>query len=402
MADLRKGAFRPSMLQLDVLSSFAICGAGALVGAAMLRPSLTHDAVDAEALRICRSGYAVIGVGLVQPLALESPLPLWSQAAMVFGAIGGVVMIGWALAALSGDRDLRIAMWPALAAVLAVVLAAWPAGTPGMTIVCAVGLAAASSLLAWLGRRLLWRPRDVHERLIGVIVVIMVASSALRASYLLTWSGSYESHLMYMPPMMVTPFTLLYGVLPVVFVTLLHNVINARLLARLHQRAMTDHLTGLLSRHALAEGASTVIARVLQGEGRLAVIMVDLDHFKQINDLHGHAGGDAVLRHAAQVLQAHLRAEALLARYGGEEFVALAPVSDLPLARRVAERMRRGLEETAWGDVLPGLVKVTASLGVTLLASDESLEHALARADEALYRAKNGGRNQVQVGLAAA
>ncbi|MGZ5205623.1 MAG: GGDEF domain-containing protein, partial [Caldimonas sp.] len=195
---------------------------------------------------------------------------------------------------------------------------------------------------------------------------------------------------------------LLYGVLPVVFAMLLHNVINARLLARLHQRAMTDHLTGSLSRHALADGASTLIAHARQADGGLAVIMVDFDHFKQINDRHGHAGGDSVLRHAVQVLQAQLRGEALLARYGGEEFVVLAPVPDLPVARRVAERMRQALEETAWSDVVPGLIKVTASLGVTLLARDESLEHALARADEALYRAKNGGRNQVQVGLAAA
>ena len=390
------------MLQLDVLSSFAICGAGALVGAVMLRPTLTHDAAGAEALRICRGGYAVLGVGLLQPVALEAPLPMWSQGAMAFGAIGGVVMIGWALAALASDRTSRTAMWLTLAAVVAVVLAALPAGTQGMTVACTLGLAVASSLTAWLGRRLLWRPRDMHEQLIGVTVVLMVVSSALRASYLLTWSGPYESHLMYVPPMMVTPFTLLYGVLPIVFATLLHNVINARLLARLHQRAMTDHLTGSLSRHALADGAATLIARVRAGDGQLAVIMVDLDCFKQINDQHGHSGGDAVLRHAAQVLQAHLRAEALLVRYGGEEFVALAHVSDLPVARRVAERMRRGLEETTWPDVLPGLVKVTASLGVTLLSSDESLEHALARADEALYRAKNGGRNQVQVGLAAA
>ncbi|HEX7442203.1 MAG TPA: GGDEF domain-containing protein [Caldimonas sp.] len=390
------------MLQLDVLSSFAICGAGALVGAAMLRPSLTHDAACAEALRICRGGYAVIGVGLVQPVALEAPLPLWSQATMAFGSIGGVVMIGWALAALAGDRASRSAMSVTLAAVFAVVLAALPAGTRGMTVVCTLGLAAASSLLAWLGRRLLLRPRDMHERLISVTIAIMVLSSALRASYLQTWSGPYESHLLHVPPMMLTPFTLLYGVLPVVFAMLLHNVINARMLARLHQRAMTDHLTGSLSRHALADGASTLIARARQGDGRLAVIMVDLDHFKLINDQHGHAGGDAVLRHAAHVLQSQLRADALLARYGGEEFVALAHVSDLPVARRVAERMRQGLEKTTWPDVLPGLVKVTASFGVTLLASDESLEHALARADEALYRAKDGGRNQVQVGLAAA
>ena len=390
------------MLQLDVLSSFAICGAGALVGAAMLRPSLTHDAAGAEALRICRSGYAVIGVGLVQPVALEAPLPLWSQATMAFGAVGGVVMIGWALAALAGERTARTAMWLTLAVVFAIVLAALPAGTPGMTAVCTLGLAAGSSLTTWLGRRLLWRPRDMHERLVGVAIVLMVTSSALRASYLLTWSGPYESHLMYAPPMMVTPFTLLYGVLPVVFAMLLHNVIDARLLARLRQQAMTDHLTGSLSRHALADGASTLIAHARQGDGRLAVIMVDFDHFKQINDQHGHAGGDAVLRHAVQLLQVQLRGEALLARYGGEEFVALVPVSDLPVARRVAERMRQALEETTWPDVLPGLIKVTASMGVTLLARDESLEHALARADEALYRAKNGGRNQVQVGLAAA
>jgi len=324
---------------------------------------------------------------------------------MVFGAVGGVVMIGWALAALAalaGNRLSHIAIGATIAAVFALVLAALPAGTHGVTVVCALGLAAASVLTVWLGRRLVWRPRDVHERLIGVTLILMVLSSLLRASYLWTWHGPYESHLMHVPPMMVTPFTLMYGVLPVVFATLLHNVINARLLVRLHQRAMVDQLTGSLSRHALADGAATLIAAARQGEDRLAVIMLDLDLFKQINDRHGHAGGDAVLRQAAQVLQVQLRGDALLVRYGGEEFVALAPVSDLHSARRVAERMRMGLEQTSWTDVLPGLVTVTASLGVTLLDSDESLEHALARADEALYRAKNGGRNQVQVGLAAA
>jgi len=268
------------MLQLDVLSSFAICGAGALLGAAMLRPSLTHDAAGAEALRICRSGYAVIGFGLLQPMALEIPLPLLSQAAMVFGSVGGVIMIGWSLAALAGERIASTAMWLTLAAVFAIVLAALPAGTQGMNVVCALGLAAASSLTAWLGRRLLRRPRDLHERLIDATIGLMVLSSALRVSYLLTWSGPYESHLMYLPPMMVTPFTLLYGVLPVVFAMLLHNVINARLLARLHQRAMTDHLTGSLSRHALVDGASSLIAHARQGDGELAVIMVDFDHFK--------------------------------------------------------------------------------------------------------------------------
>jgi hypothetical protein len=232
------------MLQLDVLSSFALCGAGALVG-----------------------------VGLLQPVALEFPLPLWSQALMAYVSIGGLIMIGWALAAIAGGRPSRPTMWFTLAAVFAVVRAALPAGTRGMTVVCALGWVAGASLAPWLGRCLIRRPRDVDERLIGVTILLMRLTSALRASDLLMWSAPFESHLMHVPPMMVTPFALLYGVLPVVFATLLHDVINARRLARLHRRAMTNHLTGSLSRHALADGASTLTALTRQGSGRLAVIM---------------------------------------------------------------------------------------------------------------------------------
>jgi diguanylate cyclase (GGDEF)-like protein len=390
------------MLHLDVFSSFAICGSGALVGAAMLRPSLTPDPRDAEALRICRAAYVALGLGLVQPVAQDLPLPLWSQAALALGALSGVLAIGWALAALSGARVRLSTLWPMLGVMLCLVLGAWPAGTRGMTIVCGIGLAAVSSVLCGLGRRLLLRPRDVHERLIGMVMVLMLLSSLLRASYLLTWQGPWESHLLHVPPGLLTPFAVLYGVLPVVFATLLHNVIHARLLARLHQRAMTDHLTGSLSRHALAEGAASLVERTRAASGQLAVLMVDLDRFKQINDRHGHAAGDAVLRQASRLLQALVRTDALVARYGGEEFVALVPVADVALARRVAERLRTGIEGFEWSEVLPGLDALTVSVGVTLLASDEALEAALARADEALYRAKNGGRNQVQMGLAAA
>ena len=148
--------------------------------------------------------------GCLQTVAVEGPLPLWSQVTGAFAAIGGLVMFGWALAALAGKPRSRNAMWITLAAVFAVVLAALPAGTPGMVLVCALGLAAGSLLTAWLGRRLLLRPRDRHERLIGVTIVIMVLSSGLRATYLLTWRGPFESHLMYVPPMMVTPFVLSY------------------------------------------------------------------------------------------------------------------------------------------------------------------------------------------------
>ena len=390
------------MLQLDVLSAYAICGASALAGGVLLQPSLTHDAAGSEALRIVRAAFLVLGVGLLQTVLQPGTLPLWSQAVATFGAVAGLALMGWALAALAGERTARPAMWLMSTAVLAGVLAAVPAGSRGLTWVCTLGLAAASALIGWKSRRILLRPHNAHEKLLGVTVVVMGAASALRASYLWTWDGPFEPHLMHLPPVMMTPFALTYCVLPAGFAMLFNNVINARLQERLHLRAMTDHLTGALSRHALADGALTLIAKDREGHGRLAVVMVDLDHFKHVNDRHGHAAGDAVLRHAAQGLMSQLRADALLARYGGEEFVALVPVSDLPSARKAAERMRLGLEETVWSDVVPGLKRVTASVGVTLLAPEESLERALARADEALYRAKHGGRNQVQVGMAAA
>jgi hypothetical protein len=90
------------MLQLDVLSAFAICGAGSLVGASVLRPSLCPDTAGAEALRLTRGGYIAIGVGLTLPVLLDAPLPLWGQAVMTLGSVGGVFMLAWALAALAG------------------------------------------------------------------------------------------------------------------------------------------------------------------------------------------------------------------------------------------------------------------------------------------------------------
>jgi diguanylate cyclase (GGDEF)-like protein len=131
----------------------------------------------------------------------------------------------------------------------------------------------------------------------------------------------------------------------------------------------------------------------------VAVLMLDLDRFKGINDTYGHHTGDAVLQMAAVVLQAHLRNGALLARYGGEEFVAIVPVEGLPSARRVAERLRHAVETADWRVGLQLADSVTVSVGVAIVGAAESLDTALKRADEALYRAKRDGRNQCQVGL---
>jgi diguanylate cyclase (GGDEF)-like protein len=124
--------------------------------------------------------------------------------------------------------------------------------------------------------------------------------------------------------------------------------------------------------------------------------MIDIDHFKRINDSHGHAVGDQVLRHASRVLAAGLRERDRLGRVGGEEFVAVLPGATLAQARQVAERMRNAVDAARL--IGPsGEVRFTVSIGVACAQVAESADGLLERADAALYAAKNGGRNAVVI-----
>ncbi|MEF3193408.1 MAG: sensor domain-containing diguanylate cyclase, partial [Halothiobacillaceae bacterium] len=171
-----------------------------------------------------------------------------------------------------------------------------------------------------------------------------------------------------------------------------------RLLDALQRQATYDELTGLLNRRQLFELAERELARIRRGQVRpAALILLDVDHFKRINDTYGHLAGDAVLRHLGQRLLANLRVEDIAARYGGEEFLLLLPDTPLDAARVLAERLRMDAEgSTVISD--GQMLRYTLSLGVAAFtAQDASLEEAIARADAALYRAKEGGRNRVEV-----
>jgi diguanylate cyclase (GGDEF)-like protein len=156
--------------------------------------------------------------------------------------------------------------------------------------------------------------------------------------------------------------------------------------ARLDRLTRIDSLTGALNRR----GAR----KLLEADAPLAVVICDLDHFKRINDLHGHAEGDAVLARVATLLAASVRAEDMVVRWGGEEFVLLLPRLDLARAARVAARARLAMAAQLF---TPQHQPITLSFGVAERRGGEAVDQVIRRADEALYRAKRSGRNQVRV-----
>jgi diguanylate cyclase (GGDEF)-like protein len=161
-----------------------------------------------------------------------------------------------------------------------------------------------------------------------------------------------------------------------------------QLLAEVESLATSDPLTGLPNRRLFDDTLDREIARARRSGNPLAVAMLDVDHFKVVNDRHGHQVGDEVLRQLARALENAARRESLIARYGGEEFVVLLPDATSADAVIAAERMR-----AAAADV--GAVAVTVSVGVAARDGDEGPEELLAAADAALYEAKRRGRDRV-------
>jgi diguanylate cyclase (GGDEF)-like protein len=170
---------------------------------------------------------------------------------------------------------------------------------------------------------------------------------------------------------------------------------NARLHRLVERQANTDGLTELPNRRHFEEGLEAEISRAERFEGGLALILADLDDFKQVNDRYGHQAGDDVLRTFADILRTTVREIDLPARYGGEEFAVLLPQTDIEGAHQLAERLRRALAARPMATHPGGLVAVTASFGVAAFPDAPTPAALFAAADEALYRAKRAGKNCV-------
>lgn len=387
------------MLAIDVISAFVICGAGALAGAAMLRLADSPYPDAAAALRICHWALLVLGVSLLSlllPGSSEQPLV---QVTFSIGTLASTAMCGWGLGRLAGEAVSPRAMLAVIAAMVGLTLAACPFGPRSLAIALAAGLVLTSLLAMWLVRRFILAPPDLSARVLGLLMAGLALSSLVRLVFTLRHQGVPQSHLMHMPEAAQSLFAVFYGILPVVVSTLLMVRVNAQLRQNLNDRALNDELTGLHTRRAMRELAPERIAQARRSRLGVAAMMLDLDHFKRINDGFGHGAGDLVLRQVASLLRDNVRPDTLLARFGGEEFVVLSPVEDLRAARRLAERLRLAIAAAPWAEITHQAISVTLSAGVTLVERGESLDDSLRRADAALYRAKREGRNQVQVGV---
>ncbi len=166
--------------------------------------------------------------------------------------------------------------------------------------------------------------------------------------------------------------------------------------ARLEAQANTDPLTGAYNRRFLFKSLEEEVQRLHRGGDNFAVLMVDLDFFKKINDSHGHNAGDNVLCEFVNRAKACVRSIDRICRYGGEEFVVFLPGNNVEGAAILAERLRQSLMETPV-TIDGGYISVTASIGVAAYRDGDDPETILKRADDALYCSKDQGRNQVVV-----
>lgn len=257
--------------------------------------------------------------------------------------------------------------------------------------IAAVMVACYSALLFWPLRAALRPGGSTAQRVMVLVILAAVVAWILRLHELAAGTGTAAGLLVATPGNVVN---MIYSAIEPVFASIGFLLMyNEAAQADLRRLARTDPLTGTLNRLALDEEARRLSAHC--GVDGLAVLMLDADHFKAINDRHGHAGGDRVLAALAHGIGARLRPGDVLGRVGGEEFLVLLPHTDLATATALAEELRAHV--AALPLRLDGLAQaITVSIGVAVGdPADGGADALIRRADRALYAAKRAGRNRV-------
>jgi len=384
----------------DVFFCFSLGGCNALLGlllTATLSASVQGELAFRRPLMLSRMGLAVMLPLLALGRLDDAGRQHWSPL-LVSLAVGGAALMGWGL------RDMNArARKPAVEAALCILTVLIPMVALGWGLKAYVlAIAGVSTTIgALLATDLAIRFRDngkatPSER--GQLLCLGVFTLLFSASGLYTLAVPapvYPAYGLNLPPGTTAPAVIFIVSLPFVMIAIALSIINERLLDRFSHEALIDELTGLPSRRGLRCMTDRLLSQRGKSGRDMAVIMLDIDHFKAFNDAYGHDTGDRVLAHASAVMRQSIRPDVLLARIGGEEFAAVVPIEQRHDALAVAERLR---EATAAHPLLTeaGKLGITISLGVAFLGA-RSLTEAMKEADMALYTAKRTGRNRVVV-----
>jgi diguanylate cyclase (GGDEF)-like protein len=339
-------------------------------------------------------------LGLVAIIAaLHLPVPTPAEHLRAFGNLCGVA----AMIALHRGMRLFIGAPPPMRAYAlalgSAVVAAWLGLSPAhatlrVSVTSAVLTLLALSIAADLYRYGQAVVRLRHAWLLSLPLLAAAAGFSVRGVRALWWPESVATEMIADSALNVGS-AIAYMVIALSFHAAAFGLVFGRLLADLRHRSRHDGLTGLLNRRAMEETLIAQMQRSRRTGEPFSVLMLDLDHFKAINDQHGHAEGDRVLKHAAATLKAGVREVDAVGRFGGEEFLVLMPGATVETARPVAERVRATLAGDA-PEVDAQPLPLSASIGIAQWREPaEESSGLLMRADAALYLAKLRGRNCV-------
>lgn len=251
----------------------------------------------------------------------------------------------------------------------------------------------------WFLVLVLWRPRDAPGRgryfvALGLVMAMLgfMARAVGALSGAMTVTSITASDQIQATIFLVATITIMLISLGLVLMT------KERADARNLSLALEDELTGLGNRRAILEQLAHHLAQARRSSRPLAVMVLDVDHFKRINDQHGHLSGDKALRDIAACLKERLRAQDILGRWGGEEFIIVLPDTEEAGAIQLAEQLRVAVERTRFSALDGQAFALTVSIGVHALRTgyDDERDDMIGAADRALYRAKDKGRNRVE------
>lgn len=375
---------------IDIQTFLLALGIGN-VGFAILMAGYTHGAQRNPGLHLWM--WARLGMGLSQ-------LAGWARPMVGLAFLGGLEGIGWILAVslemaaycvfFGFTRWGRIVL-PIAVLSSAVVIAAGVHGASHAQLSALVAgvVALFAAAMAWVLLRR--RHASLLQRIIGINDALFAVAVSLWAGSTLLGKGPFD-HVLAREAAYLAGYMLMivngFG-----FLLLCKQKDDARM-ARL---ASTDCLTGLPNRHAFMERAERARLASQRQRHPLALMMIDIDHFKQINDRWGHASGDDALQVFARTARDVMREHETIGRLGGEEFATMLPGADIDAAMQAAQRLRQAVRAATVITSGPSYT-MTVSIGVVVLDPNEDLSAALARADHALYTAKRAGRDRVEVG----